>query len=294
MPSVTPQFQVRWSRLSSSSKPPKSGLASASVTLVSRVFWISSRLFQKSLFRSVAEATCSSRRRRLAIFCQHTPITSNSLGPFSESELRELIDAVGEGFTHIVIPGSRDWQEIKRRLQFDCRIHLARLREPIRDLRWPTLRERLQAIVEMDEVWLNKLSPNNLKHALLLPPTIFTTGRETADYWRHCDVYSESRFASAVQLLVDVDRHHWRPDAQGRRSWIDGRSRRYRIDPAKHARSQADRAKRKSYRFCFEIPPGFHYDVTDDSGKSFSIEIDGRAENVMHCNVTPWGRVRRG
>jgi hypothetical protein len=56
-----------------------------------------------------------------------TPLNSNAIGPFSESELRELKKSVGEGFTHIVIPANRKWNEIKRRFRFDCRIHLARL-----------------------------------------------------------------------------------------------------------------------------------------------------------------------
>jgi hypothetical protein len=112
-------------------------------------------------------------------------------------------------------------------------------------------------------------------------------------YWRHCDVYSAERFASAEQLLADVEQHHRRPDGQGSRSWIDMRSRRYRIHPSKHERSEADRTQRKSFRFCYEIPAGFHYDVTDDSGKAFKMAIDGRPQTILHCNVTPWGQVRR-
>jgi hypothetical protein len=224
-----------------------------------------------------------------------TPISSNGFGPFSEAELGELLAAVGEGFTHIVIPASRDWRIIQRRLQFDCRIHIARLREPIRDLTWPLLHDQLYAVTQLDETWLETLSPKELKDPLLLPPPVFATYRETQDYWRHCDVYSQDRFAGAEQLLVEVKRRHWHPDQQGGgRSWLDSRSRRFRIDPSRHALSLADRAGAKSYRFCFEIPPGFHYDVTDDQGRTFTILIDGRTEMVAHCNVTPWGRIRRG
>jgi hypothetical protein len=42
------------------------------------------------------------------------------------------------------------------------------------------------------------------------------------------------------------------------------------------------------------VPPGFHYDVTHESGKSFTVPVGGRPESVTHCNVTPWGYVRRG
>lgn len=38
-----------------------------------------------------------------------TPILSNDLGPFTPAELDELSEGVSDGFTHIVIPASRNW-----------------------------------------------------------------------------------------------------------------------------------------------------------------------------------------
>lgn len=223
-----------------------------------------------------------------------TPIPSNELGQVSESDIDELAKAVGEGYNHLILAGVREWKKVYSRLHFDSRIHLGRISGPIRDLTWPLLQQHLRMVVSMDEVWLSKLSPPDLRHALLLPPQVFVTTSHTADYWRRCDVYSQELFASAEQLLADVERHHRHPDGQGGRSWPDCRNRRYRIDQARHGRSQSDRAGMKSYRFCFEIPAGFHYDVTDDFGRTFAIEIDGRRETVNHFNVTPWGKVRRG
>jgi hypothetical protein len=92
-----------------------------------------------------------------------------------------MVKAVGEGFTHIVLPASRDWPEIQKRFKFNCRIHIARLRQPPRDLTWPILKDNLHAITTMDEVWLNKLSPKDLRHALLLPPTVFVTNARTSE-----------------------------------------------------------------------------------------------------------------
>ena len=128
-----------------------------------------------------------------------------------------------------------------------------------------------------------KLSPKDVRHALLLPPTVFATTAETSEYWRQCDVYSHARFESAQELLSEVERQHRRPDGQGSRSWLDSRNRRFRIDPSKHGRSQSDRTQRKSFRFCWEVPPGFHYDVMDDSKKAFKIDIDGRCVTLLHC-----------
>jgi hypothetical protein len=201
---------------------------------------------------------------------------------------------VAEGFTHIVIPASRDWKVLQSRFQFDCRVHIARLWTPLKDITWEILKQRLHAATRLDEVWLGKLCPTNVQHPLLLPPLVFSTTRNTHDYWHRCDVYSAERIPDAEELLGIVEKEHRRPDVNGNHSWIDGHRHRYRIDPSKHGLSAADRARRKAYRFCYEVPSGFHYDVTDDGGRTFIIQIDGKLQKVAHCNITPWGHVRRG
>jgi len=223
-----------------------------------------------------------------------TPILSNELGQVSKSEIDELAKAVGEGFNHIVLAGVREWKKVYSHLRLTAEFTSRGCAKPIRDLGWPLLRQQLRAVVSMDELWLRKLSPTDLRHALLLPPMVFATNHDTADFWQRCDVYAQELFGSAEQLLGYIEKHHRRPDERGGRSWLDSRNRRYRFDATRHGRSPADRAGVKSYRFCFEIPPGFHYDVCDDSGRTFTIAIDGCSQTVTHCNVTPWGKVRPG
>ncbi len=223
-----------------------------------------------------------------------SPVYSNEFAPLSEAELREIQGGVDEGFTHIVIPANRSWAQVKNLFRFDCRIHIARLREPLKDLTWPILQENLHRIVRMDEAWLDNFSPKDLRHALLLPPSIFETEKTTAAYWNECDVYSADRFERAERLLAEVERLHRRPDGSGKRSWRDSRGRRFRFDPSMHGRSEANRGGLKSFRFCFEVPGWFHYDVQHEDGAFFQIEINGRLESVKHCNTNPWGRVWRG
>ena len=223
-----------------------------------------------------------------------TPISTNEYAPFTKGEIEHLADVVAEGFTHIVIPASRDWKVLQSRFLFDCRVHIARLWEPLKDIRWEHLKEQLQAATRLDEVWLGRLCPTDVRHPLLLPPSVFSATRNTHRYWHRCDVYSEEQIPEAEELLGVVEKEHRRADGNGNRSWIDGREWRYRIDPSKHGLSVADRAKNKAYRFCYEVPPGFHYDVTNDAERTFVIRIDGKLQRVAHCNVTPWGHVRRG
>jgi hypothetical protein len=223
-----------------------------------------------------------------------TPIPTNKYAPFTEGEIRDLAASVAEGFTHIVIPASRDWRVLQSRFQFDCRVHIARLWQPLKTITWEVLKGRLHAATKLDEVWVAKFCPTDLRHPLLLPPSIFKPTRDTHRYWHRCDVYSEKQIPSAEELLGIVEKEHRKPDHNGIRSWLDGRKLRYRVDPSKHGLSAADRARCKAHRFCYEVPPGFHYDVVDDAGRTFMIEIDGKLQKVVHCNVTPWGHVRRG
>jgi hypothetical protein len=223
-----------------------------------------------------------------------TPSLTNERAPFTDRELKELRGAVNEGFTHIVIPASRTWKIIQEKLQFDCRVHIARLWEPIRDISWPLLKESLHWTVKLDEVWLEKVSPSDLRHPLLLPPSMFRTNNLTDNYWHRCDVYSEERIAAAQRLLSIVEREHRKPDGTGGRSWVDGKKLRFSFDPSRHAVSDDTRTGRKDYRFCYEVIPGFHYDVKDDGGKEFIVEIGNKSITVRHCNITPWGHVRKG
>jgi hypothetical protein len=223
-----------------------------------------------------------------------TPSSTNDGAPLTVREVKDLRAAVGEGFTHVVIPGSRNWTVVLEILQFDCRVHMARLREPIRDITWEKVKNSLHMAAKLDEIWLRKLAPSDLRHPLLLPPSMFGTTRDTERYWHRCDAYSAAEIAKAERLLQIVEREHRRTDSSGVRSWVDGRRLRFKFDPSKHAVSDASRKGGKDYRFCYELIPGFHYDVTDSDGKRFRIiDINGNSVLVDHCNVTPWGRVRK-
>jgi hypothetical protein len=222
------------------------------------------------------------------------PLTTNSNIPFSKGELDDLIGAVDDGFTHVVIPGRSDWKVVRSLLRFDCRVHTISIQVQLRKLTWEFLRSRLHEIAALDQAWLAKISPTDLRHALLLPPTFFKAGRETIDYWNKCEVYTEHRIADAERVLQVVEREHRKPDGQGGRSWIDDRKWRYRFDLSKHGISPPNRAGRKTFRFCYEVLQGFHYDVMDDSGGWFFVDINSKRERLKHCNVTPWGRVWRG
>jgi len=222
------------------------------------------------------------------------PLTTNSNVPFTRGELEDLRLAVEDGFTHIVIPGRSDWKVVQQLFRFDCRVHSVPVDVPLREMSWNFMRTRLHEIVALDEVWLAKISPTDLRHALLLPPSVFKPCRECVDYWNRCEVYAAHRIPDAEETLHHVEREHRKADSKGGRSWIDERNWRYRFDPSRHGISAQNRAGRKAFRFCYEVLSGFHYDLEEDSGGWFHIEIKGKRERLKHCNVNPWGMVWGG
>jgi hypothetical protein len=223
-----------------------------------------------------------------------TPFSTNEHEAFSGRELRDLRQRSHDGFTHIVVPANRSWKVVQETLKYDCRVHIVRLWEPLRDVQWADLKKALYEIAALDEKWLAKIAPSDLRHPLLLPPTIFRASRGIEDYWSRCDVYAEDRIPMAEKLLTVVEREHRKPDNEGGRSWIDVRKLRYKFDPSRHATSSAVKSSGRDYRFCYHVVPGFHYDVRDDGGNIFLIDIGGKSLKVKHCNITPWGHVRGG
>ena len=97
--------------------------------------------------------------------------------------------------------------------------------------------------------------------------------------------------ADAEQTLQHVERQHRKADGKGGRSWIDDRKWRYRSDLSKHGIFAQNRAGRKAFRFCYEVSYGFHYDLEEDLGSWFHIDIKGKRERLKHCNVNPWGMI---
>jgi hypothetical protein len=219
-----------------------------------------------------------------------TPFASNDQQRFSSKELADIKDRMQGGWTHVIVAGNRRWQDVEKLLKFDCRVHVSRLGEPLREVQLQDLKNELSRVTALDAVWLSKISPADLRHALLLPPSMFRPARCVEGYWDRCAVYKPDGIPRAEKVLETVEREHRRPDKDGGNSWLDSKRMRYKFDPGRHAMSEGARAGTRDYRFCYEVISGFHYDVRDDRGGSFI--VDGKSRPVKHCNVTPWGHIR--
>jgi hypothetical protein len=176
---------------------------------------------------------------------------------------------------------------------FDCRVHSIRISGDLSKLTWPSLREELKRVVELDEEWLLKVAPRDVHHQMLLPPTFFVPNSGVSGFWKHCDTYKLDAISHAEKLLKKVEQFHRRRSEGGPRVWIDARSREFGIDRSYHSLSVEERGGETRHRFCFLLPHGFHYDVSK-GGRYFEVTFDGRTRTLDHVNVTPWGALRTG
>lgn len=150
------------------------------------------------------------------------------------------------------------------------------------------------AAVQFERRWCDVVKPRDMNHALLLPPPSFEPARTLHDFWRKCDCYGDaSQLTGANNILQSVRANHRRSLSGMGSYWVDEKHRKFTIDRAGHARTTEDRQQLRRFRFCYEVLPGFHYDVVHVRGERFSLNgLQRLHTNIMRGNVDPWGSVR--
>jgi hypothetical protein len=210
------------------------------------------------------------------------------------SELKTIDAYVDKGFVHIIVVPCRDASDLQRRFKFNCRVTTLPLNyEDLTSMELENLRQHLEKIVAFETEWLINLSPTDHRHALLLPPSSFEPSRELGHFWKACDVYwDHSRINDARGVLEQVEGIHKKACPGAARMWVDAKHRRFKSDPSKHGLTEEERKGRKSWRFCYEVPRGFHYDVDiESSGKFHIVDNAGKRYWLAHANADPWGKI---
>jgi len=214
--------------------------------------------------------------------------------PFLNESVINLAKAnVQDGYVHLVVAVSRDWKRLRDLFTLDCRVILLRAPTQIEDITWEELRQSLEMYIDYEKRWWEAVCPKDVRHALLLPPPSFKPERHLRGFWHVCDVYRDvALIERAQQMLKDVAGCHRRKAAAGQ-CWIDIGGRRFKNDPSHHGLTIEERAGGRRFRFCMEVPVGFHYDVDRDAGDEFWIyDLSGNRHRTRHANVDPWGMVR--
>lgn len=210
------------------------------------------------------------------------------------AEIRDMEAAVQDGFVHILLVPSRWWRMAWHHFRFDCRVAIMDVQGELRALEWHALRAAIETCLEFEERWVSVVRPPSLGHPLLLPPPSFEPSASIGDFWTACDVYHETKLiGEAHDILQKVVAHHRKHESGLGSFWKDERNRRFCWDHTCHAMTPEERMGMRRFRFCLEVPRGFHFDVAHESGGRFWLrDCDGTSHTVTHCNVDSWGRVR--
>ena len=206
---------------------------------------------------------------------------------------RRLIEAhIQEGFAHIVAVPYRAIGELQTWFELDCRVTRLAIRDAV-TVGWDDFRAALIKAISFEQQWCTALKPTDLNHALLLPPISFVPARDLQGFWRQCDCYNDARLNAASNLLERFGREHRKSQAGVGAFWLDTGGRRFIVDRARHARTAEERVGRRLFRFCYEVPHGFHYDVTHETNPRFNLITTERTHvGITRANVDSWGSVR--
>jgi hypothetical protein len=233
-----------------------------------------------------------------SVDCRPVPSFNEHHPEITSPEVRKIKENVSEGFVHllVVMPMRGDsFKRIANEFYFDCRsvrLNLARDTD-FRFLEWHTMQSAVEEAIEFEVRWRSVILPKDLNSCLLLPPPCFQPRPELKDFWKKCDIYGNtSHLGEAHDLLGQVTARHRKSISGQSAYWLDDKGHRYAQDKALHGRTEEERSGFNRHRFCFPIPPGFHYDVVKNSGGSFNVpDYHGKTHNVERANIDPWGKV---
>jgi hypothetical protein len=228
-----------------------------------------------------------------------TPCRNHHVPAIGKPELNDIRAKVRDGFVHLIVVPVRDWELVHKEFRLDCRTTILRFGDSYEEVTWEQVAELIMKSIAFEKRWLHTICPPDLHHALLLPPPCFEPARKLKGYWEKCDVYGNTELlAVAHDVLQSVSaEHRRRKEGQGHgqhgQCWRDCKGRQFTFDPARHAMSPSERAGERRFRFCFQLPVGFHFDVQHEFGTEFTVRDKlGSAYTGRHLNIDPWGSVR--
>ena len=148
----------------------------------------------------------------------------------------------------------------------------------------------LQKIVDFEEQWRADIRPTGVDSPLLLPECSFDGNATTEAMWKRAHyVRPTDDFIEEVANLIQLFRrtHH-----RSSGSWLDEASRQFVVPEQFHG--VADRRDR--WKFTFEVPLGFHYDVRHNKGREFRVVDHSGVQHRFkrYTNVDCHGHVRGG
>ena len=149
--------------------------------------------------------------------------------------------------------------------------------------------EMIEEHLAIERLWRDKLRPRGVDAPGLLPESSFSP-KSCEDMW--------ARIRSVHLNKDDIDRvylltRHFRKSHYGKGAWEDSRGLRFRAAAARHG----SRPPYGMYKFTYQLPEGFHYDVRSNAAnRDFTInDVEGKLHRFQaYTNIDCHGSVRGG
>lgn len=133
---------------------------------------------------------------------------------------------------------------------------------------------------QFEEQWREKIRPQRIASALLLPESSFTPVVASKIWYRTRRVTpSRDDLTAITRLLDDFRQRH----LVGSRSvWKDGRDLEFQFSGSRHANTPTERR----WKFTYFVDENFHYDVKHSRSNTPFIIIDGNGVSRRFTNYT--------
>jgi hypothetical protein len=217
---------------------------------------------------------------------RHVPSAHPKLATIDGIPWDEVNRNIQDGFTRLVLPASmRDVPSIVREHRYGPRTIVLRLGEfPSQAI------AQLDAMLDFEITWRERLEPKDRNSPLHLPTPSFEPADVIGDYWAAANCYGDQSAISLAEAgIARVLAEHRRTEVGVGVYWVDRMRRRFAVDKSYHSRAVTERAGRSSIRFCYSRPAVFHFDVTGDREKPFSIWlVGGRQQRATRMNISAW------
>ncbi len=149
---------------------------------------------------------------------------------------------------------------------------------------------RIQTLAKFEETWRDSIRPKDPRSPLLLPEPCFEPKPDLCGVWRQAHKLrrDRGRIAEVVALI-----ERFREDHYSKGCWVDDGGRVFDPGATRHA---IHVPPGRRWKFAFEIPPGFHFDVRMRKGGDLSIcDSEGvRYRFTTYTNVDCHGHIRGG
>lgn len=227
----------------------------------------------------------------LPVSLRLAPSQKSRMPAVGKEEFAQICANVQDGFVHIAAVPSRDVGPLAKKFSFSCRVVRLSLDDPVR-VTSHALIAQLTKVIEFESQWMEGVRPRDLGSPLILPCGHFVPSSVVQRFWSSCDCYWRSDALEAAKAIIgQVRQLHSRSSKGISRYWVDSQGLCFHRATAFHGRSLEERRGLKRFRFCFEVPPGFHFDVCRTDARPFTLADRSEMERA---NIDPWGFVRPG